>query len=157
MSNGKGRPAYTPENGSTLADIVRTEELGDVQDEETEEQRNLDQLDRDRYERMSSADQEDRERQMDFTHWDRVATGQVAEGYGNKCASEIANEAYQYRLKRQGDGDERPDEEIGAEFYGRVYPQFSTYRAARSRENPEANLKDTLDEFIHGEDLRTSE
>lgn len=135
MSDQKDSVPYSPEPGSSLRDIQRTEELGRIEDEETAEKRKLEKLDEDYYK-----EEEFRGLRMDWTHTDRVREGKIAGEYAKKSSNEIENEAYRHWWQAYSKGDNRPTAEVYSEFYGKVYPQYEAYREARLQKEPEAKL-----------------
>jgi hypothetical protein len=136
--------SYSPERGSSLHDIKRTEELGEIEAEESREANERERLDEDMY-----MQDEIETRVMDGVHEDRVGLGQVAEAYRDMDSTEVSNAAYADMLARKQAGDERLDDEIKSDFYELVYPEFKAYRERRKTENPEAFPGEILYDFLY--------
>jgi hypothetical protein len=145
--------SYPPEPGSSLHEIITTQKLSEIQDEETEEKRTREKFDREMDEKMGSKGQEMKELRMQSTHEKRVTAGQIAEGYAVKDHNDIENAAYQKRLQREKDGDKTSPDEMDSEFYSNVYPEYRPYLEERRREEPKVDTGIVLGDFLQGADL----
>jgi hypothetical protein len=144
----------TYEPGSTLADIAATEELGAVEDSDTDERKRRERMDKEMYEEQTSWAAQCVEMRVDDTHDRRTKAGQIADEYKDMSSSEVWNAAHQYYLAQRRVDDRRPDGDLYMEFYLGVYPQqLDDYRSKRRQEEAEVSDGQVLDEFLEGKDL----